>query len=255
MARPDDETPPLPRRTRPLRAALAGGVATAAALEYVPSVVALGQWSPLRILPGRLCRWQGPRFPGHVAITFDDGPDAEGTPAVLDALDALGWKATFFVLGTRAREEPELVKETVRRGHQVATHGDVHEHHLVRSPSWVLRDLQRARATMQALGVPARWYRPAYGQATAATLVVARALGLETVLWSAWGREWDAEAPSEVAARIARRLRPGAIVLLHDSDRFGPPGMWRRGLEALALVDGAMRRRGLSAVGLDQLVG
>jgi peptidoglycan-N-acetylglucosamine deacetylase len=232
-----------------------GSIATAAiASQYVPSTVALGQWGPVRALPNDLCRWQGPRFPLHVALTFDDGPDPEGTPRVLDILDELGVRATFFVLGERVRRRPDLVEEIAKRGHQLGSHGDEHARHLLRSPAWVLRDLERARETLAALGCPPRWYRPPYGQATGATLVLARAMGLRTVLWSAWGREWATSAPEDVAGRVARRLQPGAIVLLHDSDAFGPPGMCRVALDALPLIATELQRRRLSAVTMDELV-
>ena len=235
---------------RLLPAAAAGLVAA----HYVPSTAVLGQWGPLRALPGDLCRWRGPRGSASVALTFDDGPDPEGTPQVLDALDGLGLRGTFFVLGERVRAHGDLVQEIARRGHQLATHGDAHAHHLARSPWWVRRDLLSACSAMAALGQPPRWYRPAYGQATGSTLALARAMGLEMVLWSAWGREWAARDPGEVAARIARRLRPGAIVLLHDSDGYGPRGMWRHALGALASIAAELRRRRLSAVTMDELM-
>jgi peptidoglycan/xylan/chitin deacetylase (PgdA/CDA1 family) len=236
-------------------ASMVGSIATAAvASQYFPSLVALGQWGSVRVLPGELCRWQGPRFPPHVALTFDDGPDPEGTPRVLDVLDDLGLRATFFVLGEQARKRADLVEEVARRGHQLATHGQEHSHHLSRSPAWIRRDLQHARDTMAAIGYPVSWFRPPYGQATGSTLVLARATGLRTVLWSAWGREWLSSEPREVAARVSRRLRPGAIVLLHDSDGFGPPGMWRVVLDALPLVAEELQRRHLSAVTMDELV-
>ena len=246
--RPD---PVAARRACARLVPVAGAVVAA---HWVPSVAVLGQWGPFSSLPGELCRWQGPRDSARVALTFDDGPDPEGTPRVLDALDEQGIRATFFVLGEHARAHPDLVEEVARRGHQIGTHGDRHAHHLVRSPLWVRRDLLRARDAMAALGHPPGWYRPAYGQPTGSTLAIARAVGLRTVLWSAWGREWAAAGPQEVAARVARRLRSGAIVLLHDSDRFGPRGMSRRTLEALPLVAAELRRRSLEPVTMDELM-
>lgn len=222
--------------------------------HWVPSVAVLGQWGSFASLPGELCRWQGPRGSARVALTFDDGPDPEGTPRVLDALDEQGIRATFFVLGEHARAHPDLVEEVARRGHQLGTHGDQHAHHLAHSPLWVYQDILRARGAMASLGHPPRWYRPAYGQPTGSTLAIARAIGLRTVLWSAWGREWAAAGPGEVAASVARRLRSGAIVLLHDSDCFGPRGMWRRALGALPLVAAELRRRSLVPVTMDELL-
>ncbi|MGH9110327.1 MAG: polysaccharide deacetylase family protein [Acidimicrobiales bacterium] len=228
--------------------------ASVLAAQYAPSVVALGQWTPLEALPGERCRWQGPRERPGVALTFDDGPHPEGTPAILDRLDDLGLRATFFPLGSAVQRYPALVDEVVRRGHLVGTHGYRHAHHLARTPAWVRRDLSRAGEVMGAGGHRPSWYRPAFGQVTAATLAAARRMGWRTVLWSAWGREWATSDPGAVAARISRRLQAGAVVLLHDSDAFGPPGMWRTALRSLDRVAAQLATRGLAAVTLDELV-
>ena len=231
----------------------AWGAGAAAAAQFAPSVVVLGQWTPLRSLPGPLCRWRGPTE-GGVALTFDDGPHPVATPAVLDRLDDLGLRATFFMVGSLAEQRPDLVAEVARRGHQVETHGYRHEHHLWRTPRWVLADLQAALGAMERCGVHPRWYRPSFGQAAGSTLAAAAALGLRTVLWSSWGREWATTDAAAVAARIGRRLGPGSIVLLHDSDDFGPPGMWRVGLRSLDAVAERIRSAGLQAVTLDEMV-
>jgi peptidoglycan-N-acetylglucosamine deacetylase len=87
---------------------------------------------PLRRALAPSLEGRGPA--GTVAVSFDDGPHPDGTPAVLDALDALDWRATFFVLGEQVRRYPELVTETVRRGHAVALHGDSHRYLIGRTP-------------------------------------------------------------------------------------------------------------------------
>jgi peptidoglycan/xylan/chitin deacetylase (PgdA/CDA1 family) len=226
--------------------------AVALGAQYVPSVVALGQWTPLRVLPLDLCRWQGAGR--GVAVTFDDGPDPTTTPVVLETLDRLGIKATFFMLGEEAAKHPSTVAEVLAAGHQVETHGYRHGHHLAHTPAWIVADLKAAVRTMEALDVVTRWYRPTFGQATGTTLVAARAMGLRPVLWSAWGREWNTSDPEEVAARLMRRLFPGAIVLLHDTDAHGAPGMWRTGLQALELVAPMLADGGLAPLTMDQLV-
>jgi len=244
-------------RPRPIRTAgtLAAG---ALAVQYLPSVLTLGQWGPWARVPGELCRWRGPallpsRAPA-VALTFDDGPDPVGTPAALDELDSLGLSATFFCLGERAERFPDLVAEIGRRGHQVETHGYRHEHHLARTPGWVGRDLESARRAMAACGVTPRWYRPTYGQLTGSTLWAARRQGWGLVLWSAWGREWTTTDPADVVTTLSRGLGPGSIVLLHDSDRFGVTGMADVARTALAPLAHELARRQLAAVTLDQLV-
>ena len=224
------------------------------AAQYVPALATLGQWTGLEVLPADLCRWRGPSVWDRVALTFDDGPHPTATPAVLDRLDQLGLRGTFFPLASLAERAPGLLAEIVSRGHAVGTHGYLHRHHLARGPGWVQRDLERADESMADLGIRPRWYRPAYGQLTAATLLVARSRGWRTVLWSAWGREWTTGDPAAVASRVVRGLLPGAIVLLHDSDAFGPPGMWRAACEALGPIADELARRRLEAVTLDELM-
>lgn len=234
----------------------AAGTAGLAALGYwFPSVCVLGQWVPgLRSLPGGLCLWRGPATSAQLALTFDDGPSPEATPRTLDLLDELGMQATFFVLGSRVGNNAELISEVLRRGHGVGCHGFRHEHHLLRSPRWIRRDFDQALGALAEAGVRPRWYRPPYGQLTAATLVEARRHGLEMVLWSAWGREWVAPDADAVVARLLRRLEPGAIVLLHDNDVVGPPGKAANTRRALELLAPVLAERGLRAVGLDTLV-
>jgi peptidoglycan/xylan/chitin deacetylase (PgdA/CDA1 family) len=173
-----------------------------------------------------------------VAITFDDGPDPEATPAILDALDTLGWQATFFCLGTQVRRSPDLTRELVRRGHEVAVHGDSHRSHLRRPVTSTVPDLLRARDTIEEVaGVPVRWFRPPYGAVSSATLVAARKSGLQLVLWTTWGLDWQPRATGRtVAANVARTFRPGATVLLHDSDITSIPGTWRSALSALPIL-------------------
>ena len=238
---------------------LLGATAGALTAQYVPSVLTLGAFASRArpglggSLPANLCTWWGPTDTAQVALTFDDGPSAIGTSPILDALDDLGLKATFFFLGSLIAQEKDLVLETVRRGHQVETHGHEHRHHLLRGPFWPHSDLTSALRTMDEIGLAPNWFRPSYGQLTGATLLAARRHHLGIVLWSAWGREWSENDPEIVSSRVARDLGPGCIVLLHDNDAFGQPGMWRTSLEALPMIASELGRRSLKSVTLDQL--
>ncbi len=229
-------------------------IGVAAGAHMIPSVVSLGQWTPLRVLPGDLCRWRGPHADG-VALTFDDGPDPRTTPDVLDRLDQLSLLATFFCLGEQVVRHPELVREIRRRGHQVETHGFSHAHHFGRTPRWVRADLDAALSALEQVGIHPRWFRPPYGQTTGATMREARRHGLRLVLWSAWGREWDEPDPRSVARRVREGVGPGGIVLLHDADGQSPPGSSRRATEALEPIAEDLHRKGLKALTLDCLVG
>jgi peptidoglycan/xylan/chitin deacetylase (PgdA/CDA1 family) len=231
-------------------------VAAAAAAQWVPSVVSLGQWSGARTLPGRWCTWRAPVSAGpSVALTFDDGPSPEHTPALLDRLDRLGLRASFFATGRHVAFHPELVAEVVARGHTVGSHGWGHGHHLLHGPRWVGDEVARSVDALTAAGVTPRWYRPPYGQASGPSLLAARRHGLETVLWSAWGREWTGATPHEVAARVTAALAPGVVVLLHDSDAFSPPGSAAKAMAALGPIAEGLDRLGLRTATLDELMG
>jgi peptidoglycan/xylan/chitin deacetylase (PgdA/CDA1 family) len=224
--------------------------------HLAPSVLVLPTfWArPPEALPVGWCRWRGPAEGTSVALTFDDGPSVE-TPRTLQLLDCLGMRATFFVLGSQARAFPELVRGMVDGGHEVATHGFAHRHHLWSSPRAIADDLGAAVATHQELvGQRPRFYRPTYGQLTAGTLVEARRHRLETVLWSRWGKEFKESRPEEVLRRLEPGLYPGAIVLLHDVDiscRAGTGALTHR---TLPLIKTALESRGLQAVPLGELL-
>jgi len=220
----------------------------------VPSVLVLGTWTTLRSAPGGLCHWRSPEPIPKVALTFDDGPSEDSTPRILDRLDQLGLRATFFCLGHLVDASPELVREIERRGHAVGTHGYHHERHLLHSPRWIAEDLAAADEAMAKAGTLVRWFRPPYGIVTGTTLMAAARLGLGIVLWSAWGKEWADPDPGAVAERVCRKLDPGAIVLLHDADSTSPPGTWKATFEALGPIAETANRRGLQPVTMNELL-
>ncbi|MDQ1287623.1 MAG: peptidoglycan-N-acetylglucosamine deacetylase [Actinomycetota bacterium] len=153
-----------------------------------------------------------------VAITYDDGPDPEQTPAILDVLAERGVPATFFVLSDRAETYPAIIERMVREGHEVALHGIDHSR-LTEVPGVeAVRRLREAKLRVEDVsGRPVRFYRPTYGAVGISTFAAARALGMEVVIWSAWAMDWLNAPVEEVAARGAGALHPGAILLLHDT--------------------------------------
>ncbi|MDO5697876.1 MAG: glycosyltransferase [Dermatophilus congolensis] len=152
-----------------------------------------------------------------VALTYDDGPDSLQTPAILEALDSAGVKATFFVLLPAAQEHPDLVREILRRGHDLGLHGADHDRLSALSTSEVIGRIRAARAELEQIaGRPITLYRPAYGALTTAQVLAVRALGLEIVLWSVWAEDWADNPVEEMIDRAAEGAHPGGIVLLHD---------------------------------------
>jgi len=221
---------------------VAGGVA--AAVQVAPAVAAVG---PVRrrVLPGLAGRGRA----GHVALTFDDGPDPASTPAFLAELDRHRVSATFFLLGRMLTDCPELGRELADAGHEVAVHGWEHRPMPLRGPLATYDDLARARDLVAATtGQVPRWYRPPYGVLSTAALIAARHLGMTPVLWTNWGRDWTRAATARsVLATLTRDLRGGATVLLHDSDCTSAPGSWRTTLVALPGLLEELRRRDLAA--------
>ncbi|MFC4052077.1 polysaccharide deacetylase family protein [Actinomadura syzygii] len=187
---------------------------------------------PVRRLTPRVAGRGGPR---HVALTFDDGPDARSTPLFLDELARLGCHATFFVLGAMLRRDPALGRRIVADGHEIAVHGWDHGNALTSRPGRVLGGVRRTvRLIEDVCGVSPSWYRPPYGALSAEALLAARRDGLRPVLWTAWGRDWTAAAtPGSVLAALAPELVGGATLLLHDSDVTSAPGAWTSSLAAL----------------------
>jgi peptidoglycan/xylan/chitin deacetylase (PgdA/CDA1 family) len=183
-----------------------------------------------------------------VALTFDDGPDPGSTPLILDALDGFGWKATFFCLGSQVERSPELAVEIVGRGHELGAHGYLHTSHLRRPIPWAVRDLRRAERLLEDVtGQRLRWFRPPYGALSASSVVAARSSGLQTVLWTTWGRDWREDATGDTVAHdVTRTFYPGATVLLHDSDITSAPGSWKATLDALPILAERWAAQGLS---------
>jgi peptidoglycan/xylan/chitin deacetylase (PgdA/CDA1 family) len=185
---------------------------------------------------------------GHVALSFDDGPDASSTPRFLDVLADLGWHATFFMLGEMTRRDPALARAVADAGHEIAVHGDVHGNMLRRTPRHAADDIARAYDSIAgATGVEPGWFRPPFGISSYASLRVAKRMGMTTVLWTTWGRDWRREAtPESVVADVTRRYVDGGTVLLHDSDCTSYPGSWRSALGALPRLADEFASRGLT---------
>jgi peptidoglycan-N-acetylglucosamine deacetylase len=184
------------------------------------------------------------------ALTFDDGPHAQGTPAVLELLAGAGVHATFFLVGEQIARNPALAGEVVAAGHDVGVHCHRHRNLLRLGPVQVRSDIDRATAALEdATGVSPLLYRPPYGVLNAAALRLARARGWRTLLWSHWGRDWEACAtPDSIARRVTDGAGEGSVLLLHDADDYSAPGSWGRTLAALPQVLATLAERGLRPV-------
>lgn len=234
-----------------MKLALVGSVAVAGA-HGVPALAALvpALRRPLGI-EDRLTPVEGagPR----VALTFDDGPHPQGTPAVLELLARRGQRGVFFLVGEQVARAPGLAGEIAAAGHQIGVHCQRHRNLLRLLPAQVRSDLDRARETIaQATGVQPQVYRPPYGVANLTALRWAARHGLRTFLWTHWGRDWERQAtPESITALVTGGVADRDVLLLHDADDYSAPDSWRRTVAALPRVLDELQSRGLGLARLD----
>jgi peptidoglycan/xylan/chitin deacetylase (PgdA/CDA1 family) len=222
-------------------AAAAGGAALHAGPALAPVVPGLGD------ALGVVLRQDGAE---GVALSFDDGPHPQGTPAVLETLREARAVATFFLAGEQVERRPALVAEIVAAGHRVELHCHRHRNQLRLTPRSLLDDAERAKAAIEeAGGQEVRDYRPPYGIFSASGLRAVRGRGWRPLLWSRWGRDWRSDAtPRSIAAKATAGLGAGDIVLLHDADYYSAPGSWIRTAGALPIILEALETRGLKSM-------
>lgn len=172
-----------------------------------------------------------------VALTFDDGPNPDATPLILDALRDRGVKATFFILGRHAEQWPDLVKRVADEGHAIGNHGWFHRKLHFKSPAYVRRDLELGTTAIErACGVRPRLFRAPHGFRAPWVTAIARSLGQRTVGWSLG--VWDSDCPGVevIADRTVNGARPGSILLLHDGDGYDPRGDRMQTARAVPLI-------------------
>ena len=164
--------------------------------------------------------------PPSVVLTYDDGPEPQGTHEVLSALSEAGVTATFFVLLTRTRMNPKLVMEIQSQGHELALHGVNHKSLLEMSRDEVFTRTRDAKGELEDLiGKEVKWFRPPYGQQTQEHVDAVYEAGLTPVLWNVICFDW-ADVTHEFRLSEVRGMnQPGAILLAHDNIACAPDGV------------------------------
>jgi peptidoglycan/xylan/chitin deacetylase (PgdA/CDA1 family) len=195
--------------------------------------------------PGEALVAVSPTEPPSVLLTYDDGPDPDGTPAVLRELAAAGARATFFVLGTRVKLYPDVFRSVVAEGHEIGLHGADHRR-VDRIPAVEFSRLVTASKDMleQAAQRPVVWYRPPYGHLTPSAWAAVTAAGLTVAGWTCDIRDWRDLPREQHLAGLQTITRTGEIVLSHDAFADGrdladdgPAPPVDRGLLARAVLD------------------
>ena len=194
-------------------------------------------------VPGLLRK--GPTASKRVALTFDDGPDSL-TLRYLELLDDLGVPATFFVCGNRAEKQPELVREYLRRGHQVASHGYDHTQFPKLSRRELLDQLEKTEAAIGGQFSGHAWVRPPHGSLDAMSVITTRAAGYVVALWSLDSQDYTDKDPASLAERCGpKHVRPGDVILFHEGQEWT--------LEALPRIVTGLQASGLECVTMHDL--
>jgi peptidoglycan-N-acetylglucosamine deacetylase len=168
-------------------------------------------------------QWYGRTFTGlkpgtkQLALTYDDGPNDPHTLRLLDVLARHNVRATFFLVGNYVKQRPDIAREVVQAGHVVGNHSFSHPNLIFASASQARMQLRECeQALSDAVGTHSRLFRPPFGGRRPSTLRIARALGLEPVMWRVTGWDWKGKPAEYIERRVRDQVRGGDVILLHD---------------------------------------
>jgi peptidoglycan/xylan/chitin deacetylase (PgdA/CDA1 family) len=210
--------------------ALGAGVLTAAGIAFYGAQVPTSQ-----IYGRTICR--EPDAGKKLCLTYDDGPNPDWTPALLDLLDEHDAKATFFLIGKWSEREPELIREVVRRGHAIGNHTFTHPTMPAKSDERIREELDACREAVETAGVTfstvegRMLMRPPYGRRRPGTLRVLKEKGYIGVTWSITGYDWRPHTTADAITRRCLKSGEGDIILLHDGFDQEPAFDRRRSVE------------------------
>lgn len=204
------------------------------------------------IFPKQVTELSGDQLDTRICLTFDDGPDPEHTPRILDVLAEYKIRASFFVLGAAAEQFPHLIERAINEGHTLGNHTYSHPHPWLIMPQRARTEVSRATKCIQQItGYAPRWFRPPHGRLRTAMVDQARRENMTTVLWNHSVIDWG---PLGTDAGIAQRLgevKSGDIVLLHDGARqHNHPGITARQLPRF--IESLLQKK-ILPVALDQV--
>jgi len=183
----------------------------------------------------------------EVALTIDDGPDPNLGPPIAAYLKANGVAATFFLVGTRVRQYPQVARLLARDGFELGNHTYDHQRLPGLKPHEIANEIRLCdRDVYEATGRHLNLLRPPGVQYDDKTLQAARALGYVTVSWTAGARDYETQPPQWIAGRVLRRTEPGSIILLHQDS----PST----LAALPRIVNGLRGQGYSFVTVSQML-
>jgi peptidoglycan/xylan/chitin deacetylase (PgdA/CDA1 family) len=168
-------------------------------------------------------QWYGRTFTGlapgarQIALTYDDGPNDPHTLGLLDVLAKHDVLATFFLIGRYVEQRPEIARQIAGIGHVIGNHTFTHPLLTFKSESEITKQLSECRAALEdAIGHHSNLFRPPFGGRRPAVLRIARELGLEPIMWNVTGYDWNTPPASAIEQKVAKQIRGGDVILLHD---------------------------------------
>lgn len=197
--------------------------------------------------------WEVPSAGKRIALTFDDGPDPKNTPAILELLKQHDAKATFFLVGWRLKDNPELAKRTLREGHEIGNHSYYHKYFRRGiSAAEIEEDMMKAhRLIEEVTGTATHLYRPPGGYYNQQLVDAARANDYRIVMWS-WHqdtKDWSSPGVQRIVDKVLNSARNGDIVLMHDFAEGRS-----QTVEALKMILPELKKRGYSMVTVSELM-
>jgi peptidoglycan/xylan/chitin deacetylase (PgdA/CDA1 family) len=168
-------------------------------------------------------QWYGRTFTGgirgskRIALTYDDGPNDPHTLKLLDVLAKHNVRATFFMIGRFVRQRSDIARAVAQAGHVIGNHTFTHPLLIFESDAQTRIQLVDCRQALQdAIGEHSSLFRPPFGGRRPATITIAREIGLQTVMWNVTGYDWTAPPAPVIENKVARQMRGGDVILLHD---------------------------------------
>ena len=207
--------------------------AAAASAAGYQSMAASGQWYGRTFAGG---------IPGskQIALTYDDGPNDPHTLRLLDVLAKHSARATFFMIGRYVQERPDIARAVAQAGHVIGNHTFTHPLLIFESAAQTRTQLVDCHQALEdAVGEHSNLFRPPFGGRRPATLRIARELRLQTVMWNVTGYDWNAPPAAVIEKRVARQMRGGDIILLHDG---GHRAMGADRAQTVIATDNLIRR-------------
>jgi peptidoglycan/xylan/chitin deacetylase (PgdA/CDA1 family) len=193
-----------------LTLAVTGAAAVAAVAAGYQSMAPTGQWYG-RTFTGL------PRGSRQIALTYDDGPNDPHTLRLLEVLAKHGAHATFFVIGSYVKRRPDIVREIVAAGHVVGNHTLTHPLLIFKSEKVIRQEISTCRSVLQdAIGESSNLFRPPFGGRRPAVLRIVRELGMQAIMWNVTGYDWKAPPAALIERKVAKQVRGGDVILLHD---------------------------------------